>query len=44
MTEKRAEIEKLFKKMMKDFEETSKNDEVYREDIEDFGALRIQWL
>ena len=34
--EKKAEIEVLFKKFLKDFEETSKNDEIYREDIDDF--------
>jgi len=43
MMEEKAEIEILFQKMMKDFEETSRNDEIYREDIEDFGALKIQW-
>lgn len=41
--EKKAEIEILFKKMMKDFEETSQNDEIYRTDIQDTGVLKVQW-
>lgn len=43
MIDKKEEIEFLFKKMMQDFEEISKNDEIYREDIEDLGKFKIQW-
>lgn len=41
--EKIEEIEFLFKKMLKDFEEISRNDEIYRRDIKDLGKLIIQW-
>lgn len=41
--EKKEEIEFLFKKMMEDFEETSQNDKIYREDIKDLGKLTVQW-
>ncbi|MHA2392653.1 MAG: DUF362 domain-containing protein [Promethearchaeota archaeon] len=41
--EKKEELEVLFKKMMKDFEDISKNDEIYHEDIKDLGKLKIQW-
>ncbi|MHA2290039.1 MAG: DUF362 domain-containing protein [Promethearchaeota archaeon] len=41
--EKKEQIETLFKKMLKDFEETSQNDKIYREDITDLGKLTIQW-
>ena len=41
--EKKEEIEFLFKKMMKDFEEISQNDGTYHEDIAELGKLKIQW-
>ncbi|MHA2290040.1 MAG: indolepyruvate ferredoxin oxidoreductase subunit alpha [Promethearchaeota archaeon] len=41
--EKIEEIEFLFKKMMEDFEEISRSDEIYRRDIKDLGKLKIQW-
>ncbi|MHA1351107.1 MAG: hypothetical protein ACTSPZ_09785 [Promethearchaeota archaeon] len=41
--EKKEEIEFLFKKMMKDFEEISQNDEIYREDIIELGKLKVQY-
>ncbi len=43
MKEKKEEIKLLFKKMMKDFEEISQNDEIYNEDIVELGKLKIQW-
>jgi len=37
------EIETLFKRMMRDFEETSRTDTIYRKDIEELGEFKIQW-
>ncbi len=41
--EKKEEIELSFKKMLEDFEETSQNDQIYREDIKELGRLTVQW-
>lgn len=41
--ERKEEIELLFQKMMKDFEETYQNDKIYREDIKNLGKLTTQW-
>jgi len=43
MMEKKEEIEFLFKKMMKDFEEISQHDKIYQEDIKELGKLKVQW-
>lgn len=43
MVDKKEEIEFLLKKMMRDFEDISKNDEIYREDIKELGKLEVQW-
>ncbi len=43
MMEMKEEIDFLFKKMMKDFEEISQNDETYHEDIKELGKLKVQW-
>jgi len=43
MMEEMEKIKTLFKKMLKDFEEVSKKDQVYRKDIEEIGKLKIQW-
>jgi hypothetical protein len=36
-------LELLFKKMMEDFDNISRDDAVYRRDIEELGTFRIQW-
>ncbi len=41
--EKIEEIEILFKKMLEDFEDISRNDEIYHEDIKELGKLKVQW-
>ncbi|MFW9943121.1 MAG: indolepyruvate ferredoxin oxidoreductase subunit alpha [Candidatus Thorarchaeota archaeon] len=43
MVEKKAEIESLFKKMLKDTEENAPKDTIYLEDIKTIGTLRVQW-
>ena len=42
MSETDNELETLFKKMLKDQEEVTKNDPIYNEDIKD-SPLRVQW-
>lgn len=41
--EKKKEIGSLFRTMLRDFEGISRNDEIYRRDVEEIGELRIQW-
>jgi len=43
MVENRAEIESLFKKMLKETEENIPNDTIYQEDMKDVGILKVQW-
>ena len=43
MVEKKAEIESLFKKMLKETEENAPNDAIYQEDIKTIGTLKVQW-
>ena len=37
MSETDKELETLFKKMLKEQEEVTKNDQIYNQDIKDFG-------
>ena len=43
MVENKADLEKLFKKMLKDTEESAPKDTIYQEDIKTTGTLRVQW-
>ena len=43
MVENKAEIEKLFKKMLIETEENAPKDTIYLEDIKNIGTLRVQW-
>ena len=43
MAENKEEIESLFKKMMKDFEDIPQKDKIYQVDVKDFGLLKVQW-
>ena len=43
MVENKAEIESLFKKMMKNFEESPLEDKIYQEDFKDIGVFKVQW-
>jgi len=43
MVENKAEIESLFKKMMKNFEESPLEDKMYQEDFKDIGVFKVQW-
>jgi len=38
-----SEIESLFKKMLKDYEDRPQKDEIYQVDVRDFGVLKVQW-
>jgi len=43
MAENKGEIESLFKKMMKDYEDIPQKDKIYQVDVKDFGSLKVQW-
>jgi len=43
VVENKAEIESLFKKMLKDTEENAPKDTIYQEDIKTIGTLKVQW-
>ena len=43
MVENKAEIEALFKKMLKETEENAPKDAIYLEDIKTTGTLKVQW-
>jgi len=43
VVETKKEIESLFKKMMKDFEESTLEDKIYQEDFKDIGVFKVQW-
>jgi len=43
MAENKGQIESLFKKMMKDFEDIPQKDKIYQVDVKDFGLLKVQW-
>ncbi len=43
MVDNKEEIESLFKKMMKDDEESAPKDEIYHKDMADVGKFKVQW-
>jgi NAD-dependent dihydropyrimidine dehydrogenase PreA subunit len=43
MTDNKAEIELLFKKMLKEADENAQKDTIYQEDIKSIGILKVQW-
>ena len=43
LVENKEDIELLFKKMMKDDEESAPEDEIYHKDMKDVGKFKVQW-